>query len=86
MRVEISKLARKNKKMKAEAKLFEKPIDEDVKTAIIDEFLANICESYIRYKLTVRIFYDFVMKRRAEAALEDDPYLTEIELKQKIES
>ena len=65
MRGEISKLARKNKKLKAEAKLFEKPVDEGIKAAIIEEFLGNVCESYIRYKLTVRIFYDFVMKARA---------------------
>ena len=81
MRAEISKLARKNKKLKAEAKLFEKPIDEDLKAAIIEEFLGNICESYVRYRLTIRIFYDFVIRVRTTEALEDDPYLTELELK-----
>ena len=65
MRVEVSKLARKNKKLKAEAKLFEKLIEEPIKSALIEEFLSNICEAYIRYKLTIRIFYDSVMKARA---------------------
>ena len=81
MRGEFAKLARKNKKLKAEAKLFEKPIDEEVKSAIIEEFLSNICEAYVRYRLTIRIFYDSVMRERAIEALEDDPYLNELELK-----
>ena len=77
MRVEFAKLARKNRKLKAEAKLFEKPIDEGIKSVIIEEFLSNICEAYVRYKLTIRVFYDSVMKARAIEALDDDPYLNE---------
>ncbi len=39
MRVEISKQVRKNRKLKAEAKLFEKPIDDEIKSLILEEFL-----------------------------------------------
>lgn len=76
MRVEFAKLARKSMKL-TEAKLFEKPIDEEIKSVIIEEFLSNICEAYVRHKLTIRIFYDSAMKARAIEALDDDPYLNE---------
>ena len=40
----------------------------------------------MRYRLNQINFYDKTMQERSKIAIEDDPYLTETELKSKIEA
>ena len=64
MRLYFTSLAAKNRKFKPEAKKFNKPVDEQVKLAMIDEFLQNICHAYCYYRLNLRLYYDKEIKTR----------------------
>ena len=51
--------SKKNKKLLAQAKMFEGDIDREVRDLLVDEFFSNVCRQYARLQLLI---YDSTRK------------------------
>jgi hypothetical protein len=59
MKLHYMNLARQNKKHRAEAKLYDEPIDVEAKEMLLNEYFTNVCRKFCRYQ---QIVYEMARK------------------------